>query len=328
MAAVMYTVETPRRRVGFLPGTVAAPRRRPVAVPAKQPIRRHLLAASDRRRRDRDRHRADGNPRGRGARRLPPHHLRAPPAHRHPRGRARATRCGRSRASSTRRPIRGRSSTMLVEARHTHRAHAGRDHHLARPSRRSRGRPGDRKLGSVAVCAVRTAERSTTRSSTRVSPTTGGAVRRRRECLACGRRFTTLERALDVSLTVRKRSGAVEPFDHDKLGAGHRARCERPARRRHGRSARRRAGRRAAGAGCRGHERGGRRRRARAAARLDPIAYLRFSSVYKGFEDLADFEREVGELQRDLAGRDLGGRPAEDDRAQGPRRTVNFAKAL
>jgi len=39
---------------------------------------------------------------------------------------------------------------------------------------------------------------------------------------------------------------------------------------------------------------------------LDPIAYLRFSSVYKGFEDLSDFEREVGELQRDLARRDPG----------------------
>jgi transcriptional repressor NrdR len=40
---------------------------------------------------------------------------------------------------------------------------------------------------------------------------------------------------------------------------------------------------------------------------LDPVAYLRFASVYKGFEELADFEREVGELQRDLARRDLGG---------------------
>jgi transcriptional repressor NrdR len=31
---------------------------------------------------------------------------------------------------------------------------------------------------------------------------------------------------------------------------------------------------------------------------LDPVAYLRFASVYKGFEELADFEREVGELQK------------------------------
>jgi transcriptional repressor NrdR len=31
---------------------------------------------------------------------------------------------------------------------------------------------------------------------------------------------------------------------------------------------------------------------------LDPVAYMRYASVYKGFEDLADFEREVGELLR------------------------------
>jgi transcriptional repressor NrdR len=34
---------------------------------------------------------------------------------------------------------------------------------------------------------------------------------------------------------------------------------------------------------------------------LDPIAYLRFASVYKGFDNLADFEREVGELQKTTA---------------------------
>ena len=53
---------------------------------------------------------------------------------------------------------------------------------------------------------------------------------------------------------------------------------------------------------------------------LDPIAYLRFSSVYKGFEDLADFEREVGELQRDLARRDLGGSLQKTTEPKGPTR--------
>ena len=48
----------------------------------------------------------------------------------------------------------------------------------------------------------------------------GGAIRRRRECLACGRRFTTYERVEDVSLVVRKRSGVAEPFDRAKLRAG------------------------------------------------------------------------------------------------------------
>jgi transcriptional repressor NrdR len=147
----------------------------------------------------------------------------------------------------------------------------------------------------------------------------GAAVRRRRECLACSRRFTTIERALDVSLVVRKRSGRVEPFDHEKLVAG---------------IARAASGRlesdvvetvvadlaealRARGAEVTSEEVGvAVLERLR---ELDPIAYLRFSSVYKGFEDLADFEREVGELQRDLARRDLGGSLEKTTQPKGPR---------
>src|SRR5271167_4147775 len=48
----------------------------------------------------------------------------------------------------------------------------------------------------------------------------GGAIRRRRECLACGRRFTTYERLDDHGLVVRKRDGTQEPFDRDKLRDG------------------------------------------------------------------------------------------------------------
>lgn len=147
----------------------------------------------------------------------------------------------------------------------------------------------------------------------------GAAVRRRRECLACGRRFTTLERALDVSLTVRKRSGAVEPFDPDKLAAG----IRRAA-----------SGRLdpdvvetlvaelAEELGDRGAEVTSEVVGVAVLERLrelDAVAYLRFSSVYKGFEDLADFEREVGELQRDLAGRDLGGSLEKTTEPKGPR---------
>jgi transcriptional repressor NrdR len=145
------------------------------------------------------------------------------------------------------------------------------------------------------------------------------AVRRRRECLACGRRFTTLERALDVSLTVRKRSGIVEPFDQEKLAAG---------------IARAASGRldgdvvetvvadiaeslRERGAEVTSEEVGmAVLERLRA---LDAVAYLRFASVYKGFEELADFEREVGELQRDLARRDLGGGLQKTTEPKGPR---------
>jgi len=127
------------------------------------------------------------------------------------------------------------------------------------------------------------------------------AIRRRRECIACGRRYTTYERVEELPLVVRKRSGALEPFDREKLRAG----IERAA-----------SGRldaatiatlvgaleeelRAEGAQI-GSDRVGLAVLEHLRA-LDPVAYLRFASVYKGFEDLADFEREVGELQKTTA---------------------------
>ncbi len=127
------------------------------------------------------------------------------------------------------------------------------------------------------------------------------AIRRRRECLACGRRYTTYERVEDVAVVVRKRSGSTEPFDRVKLRAG----IERAA-----------TGRlddatidavvlaveeelRAEG-GEVASDRVGLAVLERLRA-LDPVAYLRFASVYKGFEELADFEREVGELQKTTA---------------------------
>jgi transcriptional repressor NrdR len=48
----------------------------------------------------------------------------------------------------------------------------------------------------------------------------GAAIRRRRECLGCARRFTTYERLEEAPLVVRKRSGAREPFDRHKIVAG------------------------------------------------------------------------------------------------------------
>jgi transcriptional repressor NrdR len=125
------------------------------------------------------------------------------------------------------------------------------------------------------------------------------AIRRRRECLACGRRFTTYERVEDVPVLVQKRSGVTEPFDRAKLRAG----VERAA-----------SGRldeatieaivvavdeelRAEGTDTVGSDRVGMAVLDQLRT-LDPVAYVRFASVYKGFEDLADFEREVGELQK------------------------------
>jgi transcriptional repressor NrdR len=127
------------------------------------------------------------------------------------------------------------------------------------------------------------------------------AIRRRRECIACGRRYTTYERVEELPLVVRKRSGEFEPFDREKLRSG----IERAA-----------SGRldsvavstlvatleeelRASGAEVSSERVGlGVLEHLRT---LDPIAYLRFASVYKGFDNLADFEREVGELQKTTA---------------------------
>ena len=127
------------------------------------------------------------------------------------------------------------------------------------------------------------------------------AIRRRRECLACGRRYTTYERIEDVPLLVTKRSGVSEPFDPAKLRAG----LERAATGRLDDAA---IGQvvvaieeelRTLG-GEVSSERVGMAVLEQLRA-LDHVAYLRFASVYKGFEDLADFEREVGELQKTTA---------------------------
>jgi transcriptional repressor NrdR len=124
------------------------------------------------------------------------------------------------------------------------------------------------------------------------------AIRRRRECLACGRRFTTYERVEEAPLIVGKRGGATEPFDAAKLRSG----IERSASGRLDRTtvdqlvADVEEELRAVG-GEVASDRVGMAVLERLRA-LDHVAYLRFASVYKGFEDLADFEREVGELQK------------------------------
>jgi transcriptional repressor NrdR len=130
----------------------------------------------------------------------------------------------------------------------------------------------------------------------------GGTVRRRRECLGCGRRYTTHERVVELPLMVRKRSGLKEPFERSKLDAG----LERAV-------AGSQVPQAAAIAMATEIEEEARAEgpevtsdwlglavleRLRA---LDPVSYLRFASVYKGFEEVSDFEREVGELNKTTA---------------------------
>ena len=123
----------------------------------------------------------------------------------------------------------------------------------------------------------------------------GSAIRRRRECLACGFRFTTFERCEEVPLFVVKRSGDRVPFDRAKVEAGVRAAAKgRPivdvdevaALAASVEDELRLAGTEVPS------EQVGRAVLERLVA-LDQVAYLRFASVYKGFDDPADFQREV-----------------------------------
>jgi transcriptional repressor NrdR len=124
----------------------------------------------------------------------------------------------------------------------------------------------------------------------------GAAIRRRRSCPECGRRFTTLETA---SLTVVKRSGACEPFSRTKVIDGVRKACS-------GRPVDEDA---LALLGQRVEE----TIRARGAAEvpahevglaileplseLDEVAYIRFASVYRNFTSLDDFVIEVAAMR-------------------------------
>jgi len=125
----------------------------------------------------------------------------------------------------------------------------------------------------------------------------GLAIRRRRECLRCSRRFTTFERVVEVGVSVVKRDGAKEPFDRRKIVAGvAKAIKNRPV-----------TPEQVEALAARSEER--LRRKGPLVTtqevglevlaqlrRLDDVAYLRFASVYKDFQELTDFERELGIL--------------------------------
>jgi transcriptional repressor NrdR len=127
----------------------------------------------------------------------------------------------------------------------------------------------------------------------------GAAIRRRRECLSCGRRFTTYERLEESSLVVVKRSGHREPFDRSKIVAGVRSAAKnRPVsvEQMEDVALAVEESLRLEGPELTS-ERVGRAVLDRLRG-LDEVAYLRFASVYKGFEDVEDFEREVGLLTK------------------------------
>jgi transcriptional repressor NrdR len=124
----------------------------------------------------------------------------------------------------------------------------------------------------------------------------GAAIRRRRECLACGRRFTTYERVEEVPLTVGKRSGHSEPFDREKILAGLRSATKNRPVDADALAAEIEEAMRLEGPEITSQQIG-----VAVLDRLrvvDEVAYLRFASVYKDFEDAGDFQREVGLLTK------------------------------
>ena len=126
------------------------------------------------------------------------------------------------------------------------------------------------------------------------------STRRRRECLACQRRFTTYERVELVELTVVKKDGRRETFNPDKLRSGILRACEkRPISRKQVdelidsvEAEIRAAGVVEISSGMLGDLSMARLRN------LDQVAYIRFASVYRSFADVESFQQEVVRLQQ------------------------------
>ncbi len=128
--------------------------------------------------------------------------------------------------------------------------------------------------------------------------TSGKETRRRRECIKCGRRFTTFERVETLDLLIVKKDGKREIFDRSKIRSGIIKSCEkRPisagsiekvvdeieAELRRGATSE--ASSKVIGELV-----------SKKLKKLDKIAYIRFASVYRQFADISDFEKELSRL--------------------------------
>jgi transcriptional repressor NrdR len=127
----------------------------------------------------------------------------------------------------------------------------------------------------------------------------GAAIRRRRECASCGRRYTTFERIEGLGVTVVKRDGSKQAFSRDKVLSGmHQALAGRSVDEDRVQKAVDRVGERLRRHGPEVSSQQVGVEVLQALKKLDDVAYLRFASVYKGFEDIEDFQRELGRLQK------------------------------
>lgn len=128
----------------------------------------------------------------------------------------------------------------------------------------------------------------------------GDAIRRRRECLSCSRRFTSYERVEEVPVVVVKKDGRREAFEHQKLMKGLNLACQkRPV-------PLARLEELVKDVQARLLERPDREIRSRELGEmvmdelkaLDQVAYVRFASVYRDFKDLPDFVRALEALTK------------------------------
>jgi len=130
---------------------------------------------------------------------------------------------------------------------------------------------------------------------------TKDAIRRRRECQSCGRRFTTYERCEEMPLVVVKSSGERQSFDRGKLLEGLQRACHK-----------RQVSTASLEMAVRDIEAELRNRlrqevsspqigelALRRLKEIDPVAYVRFASVYRKFADVDEFEDELARLERE-----------------------------
>ena len=141
----------------------------------------------------------------------------------------------------------------------------------------------------------------------------GDVIRRRRECLQCTRRFTTYERAEEALPLVVKKDGRRETFDRLKIVAGLKRACEK-----------RPVSIEAIEKVVDGIERGLQERGEKEVPSsaigealmrelhgLDKVAYVRFASVYRSFEDIGEFMEELQTLLKERRADPQGRKPKE-----------------
>lgn len=126
----------------------------------------------------------------------------------------------------------------------------------------------------------------------------GSAIRRRRECLKCGKRFTSYERVEDIIPMVVKKDGRREPFDRDKVLTGLKKACEkRPIGMETLENITDSIEKKLIGLGVKEIQSSWIGEEVMSALKeLDKVAYVRFASVYRSFKDINELMNEVKTL--------------------------------